>query len=396
VPPRPPEETTPSPDRPLLRVAHLIHSLGPGGAETVLVELADAADAAGLELVVIALSPTERPVHAASLRAYGVPVVELDLPRWDPRAITRTRRILKELRPAVVHTHLKHADLVGGIAGRALGLPVVSTLHVVEDVPEGRVAAYKRTAGLVVRRRTAARTIALSTRQRQWYQELVGSDDGLVVLPNGVADPGPVDAAARQRLRVELGAVDGRPLIASASLMRPEKGHGLLLDAVGMLAGGVRPVVALAGDGELRPALEARVAADPVLRDRVRFLGYRDDVPALLGAADVVAHTSLADALPTTVMQALAVATPVVATDVGGIPDIVGADAGLLAPTEPQPIAAALDRLLEDDALRARMGAAGRERFLERFESGRWAAALRDLYDTVLAESSTARRRRVR
>ena len=165
----------------------------------------------------------------------------MELPRWDPRAITRTRAILQELRPAVVHTHLKHADLVGGIAGRALGLPVVSTLHVVEDVPDGWIATHKRTAGLVVRRRTAARTIALSARQRQWYEDLVGNDDGLVILPNGVADPAPVDADARQRLRTELGAVDGRPLIASASLMRPEKGHDLLLDAVALLDGGVRP-----------------------------------------------------------------------------------------------------------------------------------------------------------
>jgi glycosyltransferase involved in cell wall biosynthesis len=384
-------DRTPSSARSRLRVAHLIHSLGPGGAESVLVELADAAEAAALDLTVIALSPTERPVHAESLRARGVPVVELNLARWDPRAFSRAISALRTIGPAVVHTHLKHADLVGAVAGRVLGLPVVSTLHVVEDVPDGLVAKYKRTAGLVVRRRTAARTIALSARQRDWYQSLVGNADGLVVLPNGVADPAPVDAAARARLRAQLGAVDGRPLVVSASLMRPEKGHDLLLDAVSLLPGDVRPVVALAGDGELRPALEARVAANPVLRDRIRFLGYRDDVPALLGAADLVMHTSLADALPTAVMQALAVGSPVVATDVGGIPDIVGDDAGVLTPPEAQPIATALRMLLNDDALRKRMSVAGRERFLARFESGRWAVNLRELYDAVLDDRRSAR-----
>jgi glycosyltransferase involved in cell wall biosynthesis len=384
-------DRTPSSARSRLRVAHLIHSLGPGGAESVLVELADAAEAAALDLTVIALSPTERPVHAESLRARGVPVVELNLARWDPRAFSRAISALRTIGPAVVHTHLKHADLVGAVAGRVLGLPVVSTLHVVEDVPAGLVAKYKRTAGLVVRRRTAARTIALSARQRDWYQSLVGNADGLVVLPNGVADPAPVDAAARARLRAQLGAVDGRPLVVSASLMRPEKGHDLLLDAVSLLPGDVRPVVALAGDGELRPALEARVAANPVLRDRIRFLGYRDDVPALLGAADLVMHTSLADALPTAVMQALAVGSPVVATDVGGIPDIVGDDAGVLTPPEAQPIATALRMLLNDDALRKRMSVAGRERFLARFESGRWAVNLRELYDAVLDDRRSAR-----
>lgn len=384
-------DPTPPSARSRLRVAHIIHSLGPGGAESVLVELADAAEAAALDLVVIALSPTERPVHAESLRTRGVPVVELDLARWDPRAISRAIAELRRIRPAVVHTHLKHADLVGAVAGRVLGLPVVSTLHVVEDMPAGFVAKYKRTAGLVVRRRTAARTIALSTRQRDWYEALVGHADGLVVLPNGVADPAPIDAAARAQLRARLGAVEGRPLIVSASLMRPEKGHDLLLDAVSLLPEELRPVVALAGDGELRAGLEARVAADPVLRDRVRFLGYRDDVPALLAAADLVVHTSLADALPTAVMQAMAVGSPVLATDVGGIPDIVGDDAGMLTRTEAQPIATALRLLLADDALRRRMGAAGRERFLDRFESGRWAVNLRELYEAVLDDSRSAR-----
>ena len=190
------------------------------------------ASTAGLQLHVVALSPSPRPVHADSLRALGIPVTELGLGRWDPRAVTRTISVLRSFRPHLIHTHLKHADLVGAVAGAALRVPVVSTLHVVEDAPEGALARSKRAAGLVARRRSAARTIALSLRQREWYRELNGSEDGLVVLPNGVADPGPADPARRQLVRRELGAVDGRPLIASASLMRPEKGHALLLDAI--------------------------------------------------------------------------------------------------------------------------------------------------------------------
>lgn len=377
----------PSPGTPL-RVAHLIHSLGPGGAESVLVELAGVAETADLQLHVIALSPTPRPVHAESLRALGIPVTELELGRWDPRAVPQAVTALRAFRPHVIHTHLKHADLVGAVAGAVLRVPVVSTLHIVEDAPEGALGRYKRSAGLVVRRRSAARTIALSSRQREWYRELTGSEDGLVVLPNGVADPGLADRDRRERMRRELGAVDGRPLIASASLMRPEKGHALLLDAVAALPEGVDPVVALAGDGALRESLESRVAADPVLRHRVHFLGYRDDVPDLLAAADLVLHTSLADALPTTLMQALAVGVPVVGSRVGGIPDIIGSDAGVLVETEPADVAAGVARLLRDDELRAAMGTAGRARFLEVFEATGWARRLRALYDTVLDERS--------
>ncbi|MGR6967117.1 glycosyltransferase [Geodermatophilus sp. URMC 61] len=381
-----------------LRVAHLIHSLSPGGAESVLVELAGVAATAGLELAVVALSPASRTTHADALRARGVDVVQLDLPRWDPRAVPQAVAALRAFGPQVVHTHLKHADIVGGVAGSVLRLPVVSTLHIVEDAPAGTLGRFKRSAGLAVRRRVAARTIALSSAQRRWYQDLTGSDDRLVVLPNGVADPGVPDPAERGRLRAELGVRTGQALVVTASLMRPEKGHRLLLDAVAQLPADLAPVVALAGDGELRAELEARVASDAHLRDRVRFLGYRDDVPDLLAAADLVLHPSLADALPTTVMQALAVGVPVLATDVGGIPDIVGTDAGVLVPTEPGAMAAALTRLLADDALRHRLGAAGRDRFLDRFEAVGWATRLRALYDTVLDEpgrawSTDARRR---
>jgi glycosyltransferase involved in cell wall biosynthesis len=376
-----------------LTVAHLIHSLHPGGAESVLVELAGVADAAGLDLVVVALSPTPHRGHVEALRARGATVVELDLGRWDPRAFGRAVTELRPRSPQLLHTHLKHADLVGAVAGARLGVPVVSTLHIVEDAPTGVLGRYKRAAGLAARRRTAARTIALSGAQRRWYVDLAGGDERLVVLPNGVADPGTPDAGRRDRLRADLGAVDGRPLIVSASLMRPEKGHALLLDAVAQLPSDVRPVVALAGDGALRHELEDRVAADAGLRDRVVFLGYRDDVPALLGAADFVLHTSLADALPTTLMQALAVGVPVVATSVGGIPDIVGDEAGLLAPTEAGPIAAAITRLLGDPGLRHRMGTAGRARFLERFEAVGWAHRLRQLYDEVLQDAAGGGRR---
>lgn len=369
--------------KPVLRVAHIIHGLGPGGAENVLVELAAAADAAALEMVVVGLSPVDNPVHAATLRRIGVPVVELDLARWDPRAVLRTAALLRTHRVQVIHTHLKHADLTGALAARRLGVPWVSTLHVIEDTPHGLLGRFKRSAGLVARTRLAARTIAVSEAQRQWYEELSDAGD-VVVLPNGVGDPEPVTAARRERIRTDLQVPPGGALLVSASLMRPEKGHGLLLDAVALLPRTRPVVVALAGDGPLRTALTSRVDADPALRDRVSFLGYRDDVPSLLGAADLVLHTSHADALPTTLINALAVGVPVVATRVGGIPDIITDAVGTLTAPDPIEIAEAVTRLLDDPILRKVMSAAGRERFLERFEARGWARRLRSLYDQVL------------
>jgi glycosyltransferase involved in cell wall biosynthesis len=369
-----------------LRVAHIIHCLGRGGAESVLVDLASAAESAGLELVVVALSPAPDPVHARALRAQGVEVVELGLGRWDLRAVPRTVRVLRAHEVALVHTHLKHADLVGAAAARRLRLPQVSTLHVIEDAGLSRMARCKRAAGLAARRWSAARTIALSSRQEDWYRRFSGSAAGVVVLPNGVVDPGSVNAEDGAAVRARIGVPPGAQLVMSVSLMRPEKGHALLLDAVSTLPRDWPGVVALAGDGPLRPALEARVRADPSLRDRVRFLGYRSDVPSLLRAADLVLHTSLEDALPTTLIQALAIGVPVVATDVGGIPDIVGPNAGILVPTRAGEVAEALRVLAADPDLRSALGAGGRTRYEERFEAVGWAHRLRALYDEILAE----------
>jgi glycosyltransferase involved in cell wall biosynthesis len=372
-----------------IRVAHLIHSLGPGGAENVLAELAVAAPHAGIQPVFIGLSPAADNVHARLLRTLGAPVVELDLHRWDLRAVTATIRTLKDHRVQVVHTHLKHADLIGAAAGARLRLPVVSTLHVIEDAPLHCLHAFKRAAGLQARRRFAARTIALSRSQHKWYAAMAGTDRGVVVLPNGVADPGPTTSADHSALRAVLGVPDGGLLVASASLMRPEKGHALLLSSVARLPADLQIIVALAGDGPLRGELESRVEADPQLRDRVRFLGYRDDVPAVLAAADLVLHTSLADALPTTLIQALSVGTPAVATSVGGIPDIVSdRETGLLVPTDPDAIADAVVELARDPGQRHRYGVAGRMRFLETFEAIGWACRLHAVYESVMTDAA--------
>jgi glycosyltransferase involved in cell wall biosynthesis len=359
---------------PVLRVAHVIHSLGPGGAENVLVELARAAPGAALELVVIAISPVADPVHARTLRGLGVPVVELGLGRWDPSAVVRTAAALRRFEVDIVHTHLKHADIVGGLAARAVGLRSVSTLHVIEDVSGRRIDRFKRSAALAVRGSLARRVIAVSEAQRQWYADLAGSTGNLVVEPNAVADPGEPQPGDRLRIREEIGVPDDGLLVVSASLMRPEKGHDLLLDAISLLPELDRPVVvALAGDGPLRDALHARVRDDARLDRMVRFLGYRTDVPELL------------DALPTTLIHALAAGVPVVATGVGGIPDIVAEGAGVLTGPDAPEIARAVHRLLAGPAERQRMGSIGRARFLRRFEAGGWAMRLRAVYDSVRA-----------
>src|SRR5690606_29321217 len=127
-------------------------------------------------------------------------------------------------------------------------------------------------------------------------------------------------------------------------------------------------------------------------------LGFRDDVMALLDAADLVLHTPLTDALPTSLIEAAAAGVPVVGTATGGVPEIVrGGVSGLLAPAAagPAELALLLERLCRDPGLRARLGAGARERFARRYEAGPWAARLRSVYEEVLADTEAGLRARV-
>ena len=374
-----------------VRVCHLIHELGPGGAEHVLVDLARVAPAAGLEMRVLSLMPLGGHRYPQMLRDLGVRVDSLDLPsRWDPRGLGRAVRLLRADPPDLLHSHLKHADLVAAYAAPRLGIPMVSTLHLVED-EVGLVGRLKRGLGARARRRGAARTIAVSDALRSWYLSAFPEEPGRVVtIPNGIPAPEPVGAERRAGLRAELGVPDGTLLAAHVAIFRPGKGHDDLISAAGLL--GDLPVrFGMAGSGPEEARLRSRVE-DEGLSGRVVFAGFREDVAGLLAASDLVVHPSHADALPTALIHALAAGVPAVATRVGGIPEILGEACGVLVPPgDPAALAAAIGAVAGDGERRRMMGEAARARFGALFEGMAWARRLRALYDEVLAEQPAAR-----
>lgn len=366
-----------------LRVAHIVPTLHPGGPEIGLVDLAGAAREAGLDLAVVALASTSDTTHVSALRRLGVPVAELGLAPWDPRAIARTVRALRQRGGVqVVHTHLPQADVVGSAAAVRLRLPTVSTLHRIETEPAGRMDRLRRTTRILARQRFMSRTLAISGVQREWYRGLGGPATGIDVVPNGVTDPGPPDPVARERVRAALDVGPDDVLAVSTAPMRRDQGHELLLDAVETLPAGARLIVALAGDGPLRPWLETRCAGSPELDAHVAFIHRQHDPAALLAAADVFVHVSSSSALPTAVLRAMAAGVPVIATRLGGVPEIVTPGTGVLVSLAAGPIADALVRVT-DDAYRATLAAAARARFLEKFEAVGWARRLRAVYDSV-------------
>lgn len=372
-----------------LRVHALIDSLTWGGAESLLADLAEGAPAAGIELSVGYLQDVDDSPNAARLRARGIEPRLVGVRRLaDLESVRRVRRQLQDVRPDIVHTHLGSADVQGTIAARSLGLPAVSTVHLMarprtgvlrEDVKERLMAT--------VRRHGSARTITVSDAARAAYVATYGDRRGRVVtIRNGIALAPPAPGTGA-RTREQLGIDADALVVAIVSVLRPGKGHDVVADVARRLLPRFPQLrVLVIGAGPSEPDVRDTMAP---LGDAALLLGHRGDVPELLAATDVLLHPTSQDAFPGVLLEASAIGTPIVATAVGGIPEIVDdGTTGLLVPAPPDAsaVAARLEPLLADAALRRRMGAAARERFEREFTAERWAARLRGLYDEVLAE----------
>jgi glycosyltransferase involved in cell wall biosynthesis len=366
-----------------VKVAHLVPTLNSDGPEIGLVDLAGVAREADIEMLVMALHTSADNAQVAALRRAGVPVAELGMFPLDPRAITRVAKLMRDQRVELVHTHLPQADVVGAAAALRNRIPAVSTLHRIENLPADRVDRLKRSAKILARQRFMTRTIAISRVQ------LAGPDTDVQLVPNGVADPGRPDAALRARRRTLLEVTDVDVVALSTAPMRRDQGHELLLDAVEGLPDDLPLVVALSADGPLRPWLESRVAASESLAERVRFV-HRREPQELLPAADVVMHTARVGALPTSLLRAMAMGLPTIATRVGGIPEVITSATGVLVALDPDAIAHALTALTDDAPRRAKLGAAARERFLAEYDAGQWARRLHDVYTAALGVPAPA------
>jgi glycosyltransferase involved in cell wall biosynthesis len=369
-----------------LRVHLLIDSLAWGGAEGLLADFASGARTQGLELSVGYLFKDSS--VAPRLRAAGLgplPVGAGSL--FDPRTVALVKRHLAAIRPDVLHTHLQYSDLLGGLAARMLGIPSVSTLHVLDRSETLRDRARARLVA-TARRRFHRRVIAVSDHLREAYLgRRTDRPEHVVTVHNGIAARA---SGAGASVRTELGLGPDDMTVAVVGVLRAGKGHELAVAAVDEVRRAVPSVrLLIAGDGPARADVE-RLAAP--LGDAAVLTGHRDDVMALLDAADVLLHPSRADAFPTVLLEALAAGTPIVASAVGGIPEIVkDGETGLLVPPPltGSAFAARLARLLGDPRLRRSFVERGRERFEAEFTAERWAERLRAVYEQIIATRST-------
>jgi glycosyltransferase involved in cell wall biosynthesis len=303
----------------------------------------------------------------------------------DPRAITRAAKLIRQIGPDLVHTHLLRADLLGGIAARWAGVPVVlTTAYAVGDF---RRAVRRASDPLLdaACRLLPTHVLAVSDAVRQDCLTRLGwPADRVRTIRTGIDPPDAVDPAEVARVRSEWCDA-GERLVLTVARLSYEKGVDVLIDAAAAIADRAARFVVV-GDGPQRDALQRRI--DRLgLFGRVRLAGFRDDVWPCLAAADIVAMPSLMEGLPNALLEAMAIGRPIVATRVGGIPEAIesGVNGLLVEPGDATALADGVRTLLCDADLALRLGEAAaatvRERFLARDVVAQYASWYESLID---------------
>ena len=310
----------------------------------------------------------------------GVPRSSLGAHRMaSPRALARLVVRLRGMPSVIVHAQDRDATIFGAVACMLARVPLVVTRHVLDEAAVGNRERVKRSVlSWALRRADAVVAVSSAVRDRVVADDRVRADRAHVVVNS--FDPAGFVPGATTDARAELGWPD-LPTVGMVGVMRPGKGHAAVVDVALRTRRGVRFV--LAGDGELRAAIEALAMTATAAGATVDLLGQRDDVPLVMRACDVVVLPSDAEALPTVLIEAALMARPVVAMDVGGVGEIVvDGETGLLVPHgDVGAMAAAVERLLDDAPLRATMGALARERALRVFSSDVQLDRLTELYE---------------
>ncbi len=342
----------------------VIKVLGYGGAERLLVDMVATGDHAAFDYEVAYVLASEDGLVSA-LTSAGTPVHRLGATgNADLRWTAALRRLLVDGHYDVVHFHLPYTASVGRLVVRSLPAAVRPAIVYTEHSLWNKMAVLVK----VLNRATIGLDQSLIVVSQAAYDALpTALQPRARVIVHGV-DLSRSDALIARRaelqaeVRAELGVPDGELLVLTVANLRPEKGYDVLLDAA-HLAGtrGLPLRFAAVGRGPLEQELEERRRALG-LGDRFRFLGERDDVLRLLAGTDIFVLPSHQEGLPVTLMEATSMALPIVATAVGGVPQVItdGVDGIVVPPGRPEAVVDALATLSADPELRARLGAAAK------------------------------------
>ena len=361
-----------------------------GGLESVVLALAAGQTRRGHNVIVAVVSEPRNGEHpfVAALSAAGVTTVPFVLP---PRAYLKERALIKDLcnreQPDIVHTHGYRPDILHAASRLRRNFATATTLHGSSRV--GGSSTFHEWLQMLSLRRFDA-VIAVSRQLADQLRRTWVRPERLHVIPNAGSDRMPIADSLEARSRLKLPA-DGI-VVGWVGRLIPIKGADVFIRAVRHLA--ALPItVSVIGDGSERALLEELAHAEGI-SERVHFHGAVHDAARYISAFDVFVLSSRSEGTPVTLLEAMAAKVPVVATRVGGVPDVVGpAEAMLVPPEDPVALAKAIRAVIQDPAGATRRAEAAARRLHINFGIERWIDAHDRVYDTIVANRNTPRAR---
>ncbi len=373
-----------------MRILFLSTSMGMGGADSQLLAAAQELRGRGHDVLIVSLTPLGP--MGLEARALGIPTESLEMRRgWpDPRGLMRLVRLARGWRPDVVHSHMVHANLMARVLRLVVPVPVlINTIHNVYEGGWARMTALRLTNGLVDHMTSVSEAAA-----ERFVRDRIVPAEILTVVPNGVDTERfrRVPPGTRESVRGALGL--GREFAwLAVGRFEVAKDYPTMLRA---LASARRrqpdTVLLIVGRGSLQTEAESLVR-ELGLQEGVRFLGVRNDVPLVMSAADGYLMSSAWEGMPMVLLEAAAAGLPIVATAVGGNPEVVldGLSGHLVPPRDPERLAEAMLRLIATSmADRRAMGERGHAHVRANYGLGRLADRWEAVYHDVLARKGRA------
>ena len=368
----------------------MIDSLGPGGAEQLMPTMMKRFKDAGFNIRVCALQTRAGNPIAADLKRIGLPVDLIPVPNLrHPLNLFRVLSYFKIHRPQLVHTQLEFSDILGTLAARILGIPSVSTVHILDKSAEKKSKVMRLKLRRFVLRKFCSRIIAVSEKTRTHHLKTGGLDpnkvttvyNGIDIARFKVTNESQI-TKTKQVLHLPLNS----QIIITVAVLREPKGIQYMINALPAILEEIPDIHYLVvGDGAYGTSLKDLSAALSI-QDHITFAGHRTDIPDLLACGDIFVLPTLGDALPTVLIEALAAGKPIVASNVGGVPEIIenGVNGVLIPPGDSSGLADACLQLLKNREQASQMILAGSQTVWQRFNVDAQVKQLSNIYEEIV------------
>ncbi|MCX6078470.1 MAG: glycosyltransferase [Chloroflexi bacterium] len=371
-----------------MHIAQMLDTLDWGGAQMMQLFLVETLQPLGIEMTVISLMQSSDSPFEKKLREAGVDIVFFPFHQlFSPGSFIKLVNYLRQEKFDLIHAYLTYSNIVGPLAGRLTGTPTIASLRS-SDFENKSYTVKRAFLETFTMRFLATRVMANGLAVEKYARHRLKDSRNVYTIPNAVDFARAIPDDERQQIRSEITGDLTRPLVLTVGRLSAAKGFHDLIKAFAFVHTQVpAAVLVIAGGGFLFDELKSHIEKLG-LEEQIILLGARADVPHLLAAADIYVNSSHREGTPVSVLEAMAAGLPVVATRVGENPYLLDPDAGLLvAPHQPQALAAAIISLLNSEELRKKLGNSARERIQRSYSRETWRKSLLTLYSEITPEA---------